>query len=62
MLKLTPVVLAVALLAASGAHAQQAADPQADTAVLVAQASEALVEAATPADAMPAAAAQSHED
>lgn len=62
MLKLTPVVLAVALLAASGAHAQQAADPQADTSVLVAQASEALVEAATPADAMPAAAAQSHED
>ncbi|CDM23177.1 DUF6844 domain-containing protein [Castellaniella defragrans] len=62
MLKLTPIVAAVALLAASGAYAQQAPDPQAAQAVQVAQASEALVEAATPADAMPADSVQSYED
>ncbi|MHA3903702.1 DUF6844 domain-containing protein [Castellaniella sp. WN] len=61
MWKLTPIVVAVALLAASGAHAQQAADAQVAQAVPVAQASEALVEAATPAEAMPAN-SQSHDD
>jgi hypothetical protein len=61
MLKLTPLVLALALLA-GGAQAQQAAAPDAAQSAPVAQAPEALIEAATPADAMPAGTVQTYED
>lgn len=60
MLKLTPMLAALALFAAPGAHAQQAADIDSAPPV-IAQAPEALLEAASPAGAVSGEANQTYQ-